>query len=74
MAKPSPQWQVLQEPEEQLPHEAPLGLEVAVNFIPTLAEQVLISFSTLFCPQWGHSTSGSLPKTNFSKFWSQALQ
>jgi hypothetical protein len=45
-----------------------LGLEAAVIFIPTLALQALISFSTRFCPQWGHSTSGSLPKTNFSKF------
>jgi hypothetical protein len=68
LAKQSPQWQVLQDPEEQLPQAAPLlGLEAAVIFRPTLALQALINFSTLFCPQWGHSTSGSLPKTSFSK-------
>jgi hypothetical protein len=60
---------VLQDPAEQPLQEAPaLGLEAAVIFMPTLALQALINFSTLLWPQWGHSTSGSLPKTSFSKF------
>jgi hypothetical protein len=51
VAKSDPQWQVLQDPEEQLPQEAPLGLEVEVNLYPTLAAQVLINLSTLVWPQ-----------------------
>jgi hypothetical protein len=63
---------VLQDAEEQPLQEAPLGLEAAVNLYPTLAEQALINFSAFFWPQKGHSTSGSPPKTNFSKSWLQA--
>jgi hypothetical protein len=65
---------VLQEPEEQLPQELVLPLEVEVNLPPTLAVQALISFSTLVWPQWGHSTFGSAPKTSFSKSWLQLWQ
>jgi hypothetical protein len=65
---------VLQEPEVQPAQELLLPLEVAVNLYPTLAAQVLINFSTLVCPQWGHSISESPPKTNFSKFWLQLWQ
>jgi hypothetical protein len=64
---------VLQLPEEQPPQEL-LGLEAEVNLYPTLAAQVLINFSTLFWPQEGHSTSGSRPKTSFSKSWLQLWQ
>jgi hypothetical protein len=60
--------------EEQPVQEALEPLEAAVYFIPTLAEQVLIIFSTVAWPQWGHSTSGSEPKTSFSKSWAQLLQ
>ena len=67
--------QVLQEPEEQLPQELRRSpLEVEVNLPPTLAVQALINFSTLAWPQWGHSTSGSVPKTSFSKSWLQLWQ
>jgi hypothetical protein len=63
---------VLQEVAAQPVHEAPLGLEAAVNLYPTLAAQALINFSAPLCPQLGHSTSGSLPKTNFSNSPPQA--
>jgi hypothetical protein len=66
--------QLLQEVEEQPVQELLLPLEAAVYFCPTLAAQVLISFSTLAWPQWGHSTSGSAPKTSFSKSWLQLWQ
>jgi hypothetical protein len=65
---------VLQDPEEQLPQEAPLGLEVEVNLYPTLAAQALINLSTLVWPQWGQATSGLAPKTSFSKSWLQLWQ
>jgi hypothetical protein len=39
-----------------------------------LKAQALISFLTSFCPQNGHSTSGSLPNTSFSKSLSQPAQ
>ena len=65
---------MLQEPEEQPPQELALPLEVEVNLPPTLAVQALINFSTLAWPQWGHYTSGSAPKTSFSKFWLQLWQ
>jgi hypothetical protein len=68
------QWQVLQEPEVQLPQELALPLEVEVNLPPTLAVQALISFSTLVWPQWGHSIFESDPKTSFSKSWLQLWQ
>jgi hypothetical protein len=64
--KSSPQWQVLQDPEEQLPQAAPLLEEAEVNLYPTLAAQELISFCTFFPWQEGQSTSGSFPKTSFS--------
>jgi hypothetical protein len=63
---------VLQVLEEQPEQDPPLGFEAAVNLKPTLAAQALINFSARFWPQWGHSTSGSLPKTNFSNSWLQA--
>jgi hypothetical protein len=65
---------VLQDPEEQLPQELLLPLEVEVNLPPTLAVQALINFSTLVWPQWGHSISESAPKTSFSKSWLQLWQ
>jgi hypothetical protein len=65
---------VLQEVAAQPVQELPPPLEAEVNFPPTLAVQALINFSTLFWPQWGHSTSGSAPKTSFSKSWLQLLQ
>jgi hypothetical protein len=74
---PTGKWyypQVLQEPEEQPAQELALPLEVAVNLPPTLAVQALINFSTLAWPQWGHSTSGSAPKTSFSNSWLQLWQ
>jgi hypothetical protein len=58
--------QVLQEVAAQPVQELPPPLEVEVNLPPTLAVQALINFSTLVWPQWGHSTSGSAPKTSFS--------
>src|SRR3990172_8590248 len=54
--KISPHPQVLQEPEEQPLQEAPLGLEVAVNLTPTLAEQALISLCTRSWPRWALSS------------------
>jgi hypothetical protein len=65
---------VLQEVEAQPVQELPPPLEVEVNLPPTLAVQALINFSTLAWPQWGHSTSGSAPKTSFSKSWLQLWQ
>jgi hypothetical protein len=55
--------EVAAQPVQELP---PAPLEVEVNLPPTLAVQALINFSTLAWPQWGHSTSGSAPKTSFS--------
>jgi hypothetical protein len=66
--------QLLQEVAEQPAQELMPPLEVAVNLPPTLAAQALINFSTLAWPQWGHSTSGSEPKTSFSKSWLQLWQ
>jgi hypothetical protein len=65
---------VLQLLEEQPEQEPPLGREEGVNFQPTLVAQTLINFSACFSWQKGHSTSGSLPKTSFSKSLPQALQ
>jgi hypothetical protein len=65
---------VLQEVAEQPVQELLPPLEVEVNLPPTLAEQALINFSTFLWPQWGHSTSGSVPNTSFSKSWLQLWQ
>jgi hypothetical protein len=65
---------VLQEVAAQPVQELWLPLEVAVNLPPTLLTQALINLTTLFWPQWGHTTSGSAPKTSFSNSWLQLWQ
>jgi hypothetical protein len=65
---------VLQEVAAQPVQELLLPLEAAVNLSPTLLTQALINLTTLAWPQWGHSTSGSAPKTSFSNSWLQLWQ
>jgi len=65
---------VLQLVAEQPVQEAPPPAEDAVILVPTLALQALISLAQLDFLHSGHSTSGSLPKTSFSKSVPQSLQ
>jgi hypothetical protein len=65
---------VLQLVAVQPVQEAPPPAEDAVSFVPTLALQALISLAQLGFLHSGHSTSGSLPNTSFSKSKPQSLQ